>query len=83
MTKPEVVTVHQAKTHLSKLLVRAEAGEEIVIARGKKPIARLVPNQPEAPLPLRQPGRWKGLVHADADAFAPMTDEELREWGLL
>jgi prevent-host-death family protein len=83
MTKSSVVTVHEAKTHLSKLLVRAEAGEEIVIARGKKPVARLVPMEPTTPLEPRQPGRWKGLIHAEPEAFAPMTDDELREWGLI
>ena len=38
-----IVTVHQAKTQLSKLLARVEAGEEIIIARGKEPVARLSP----------------------------------------
>ncbi|HEY5205922.1 MAG TPA: type II toxin-antitoxin system prevent-host-death family antitoxin, partial [Roseiarcus sp.] len=46
-----IVTVHAAKTNLSKLLARVEAGEEIVIARGRKPIARLTPiNAPPAKL---------------------------------
>jgi prevent-host-death family protein len=81
MTKHEVVTVHHAKTHLSKLLVRAEAGEEIVIARGKKPVARLVPILPEAPLQPRKPGRWKGLIHISDEFFDPLPDEELRAWG--
>ena len=40
------VTIHAAKTHLSQLLARVEAGEEIVIARGKEPIAKLVPFRP-------------------------------------
>jgi antitoxin (DNA-binding transcriptional repressor) of toxin-antitoxin stability system len=59
------------------------AGEEIVIARGKKPIAKLVPTEPAPQLEPRRPGRLKGLIHAEPDAFAPMTDDELREWGLL
>ena len=42
-----VVNVHQAKTQLSRLLARVEAGEEIVIARRGNPVARLVPCQPE------------------------------------
>jgi len=49
------ITVHDAKTHLSALLRRVEAGEEIVIARGKEkePVARLVPLEPEVrPRPL-------------------------------
>ena len=51
------VNVHQAKTHLSRLLVRVEAGEEIVIARNGKPVARLVGcgSVPEAP--IRRAGR--------------------------
>jgi prevent-host-death family protein len=40
------VTIHQAKTELSKLIARAEAGEEIVIARGKEPVVRLAPVKP-------------------------------------
>jgi prevent-host-death family protein len=42
----EVVTIHTAKTTLSQLLLRVEAGEEIVLARGKEPIAKLVPFKP-------------------------------------
>jgi len=42
----ETVTIHTAKTTLSQLLARVEAGEEIVLARGKHPIAKLVPFQP-------------------------------------
>lgn len=54
----EQVNVYDAKTHLSKLLERVEAGEEIVIARNGRPIAKLVPTQRErAP---RVPGAWKG-----------------------
>jgi len=45
----EVVNVHAAKTHLSRLLERAEAGEEIVIGRAGKPIAKLVPYRPDRP----------------------------------
>lgn len=45
----EIVNVHAAKTHLSRLLERAEAGEEIVIGRAGKPIAKLVPYRPERP----------------------------------
>ena len=39
-------TIHQAKTNLSKLVARVEAGEEIVIARGKTPVAKMVPLTP-------------------------------------
>jgi prevent-host-death family protein len=53
------VTIHQAKTHFSKLVARAEAGEEIVVRRGSKPVAKLVPLEP--PRPLRF-GALKGQI---------------------
>jgi prevent-host-death family protein len=80
----KMVNVHEAKTQLSRLLLRVEAGEEVIIARGGKPIARLVPLEIAPALPKRQPGRLKGLIPPIPDSFFdPMTDEELREWGLL
>lgn len=77
-----MVNVHEAKTQLSRLLLRVEAGEEVIIARGGKPVARLVPLAP-AQVPKRIPGRLKGKIHVPDSFFDPMTDEELREWGLL
>jgi prevent-host-death family protein len=73
-------TVHQAKTHLSRLLKEAEAGKEVIVLRGKKPVARIVPIQPSAPK-QRVPGGFEGLVQADDSAFDPLTDEELVECG--
>ena len=61
----KAVSVHDAKTHLSKLLVRVTAGETIVIARGGRPVARLVPI--EAPRRPRRPGNDDVRVHADFD----------------
>ena len=78
------VTIHAAKTNLSKLLARVEAGEEILIVRGqsKEPVARLVPPRRERKTP--RAGWLKGQMEVpDDSAFAPMTDDELREWGLL
>ena len=72
------VTVHAAKTHLSKLLARVEAGEEIVIARGKTPIARLTPIR--SPPALRRFGAMKGIVSVGPEFFEPMTEAELKEW---
>jgi prevent-host-death family protein len=72
------VTVHAAKTNLSKLLARVEAGEEIVIARGRTPIARLTPIH--APEPKRQFGAFKGVVTVGPEFFEPMTVAELAEW---
>lgn len=70
------VNVHEAKTHLSRLLERAHAGEEIILAKAGKPYARLLPLQIEKP--RRQPGRLKGAI---TDAFfEPLPEQELRAW---
>lgn len=74
-------TVHQAKTHLSRLLKEAEAGKEVVVMRGKKPVAKIVPIGETAAPKRRIPGGFEGLVHADDSAFDPLTDEELVEYG--
>jgi prevent-host-death family protein len=73
-------TVHQAKTNLSKLLRKAARGEEVVIARGKKPVAKLVAL--EKPPKKRVPGRLKGKIRIHPSFFDPMTAEDLAEWGL-
>jgi prevent-host-death family protein len=67
-TPAEIVNVHAAKTNLSRLLERAEAGEEIVIGRAGKPIAKLVAYV--TPRPNRVFGRLKGqiVIHGDFDA---------------
>lgn len=69
------VNVHQAKTHLSRLLEQVAAGEEVVIAKAGKPVARLVPvDRPEP----RVPGIARGRV---TDAFfEPLPEEELAAW---
>ena len=73
-------TVHQAKTHFSRLLKEAEEGKEVIVTRGKKPVAKLVPL--EEPKPLRRtPGGFEHLVHADDSVFDPLTDEQLVEYG--
>ena len=64
------VNVHAAKTHLSRLLEEVLLGEEVVIARGGKPVARLVPVQ-EAPA-QRIPGTARGLVRMADDFDAPL-----------
>jgi prevent-host-death family protein len=58
------VGVHEAKTHLSRLLRRVAAGEEIVIARGGRPVARLVPVDRRVE---RHLGRDRGLIHIAPD----------------
>ncbi len=69
------VGVHEAKTHFSKLLRRVAAGEEIVIAKRGKPIARLVPIEAEGERIL---GRDRGLFDVPEDFDAPLPDEVLR-----
>jgi prevent-host-death family protein len=68
------VNVHEAKTHLSRLLVRVAGGEEIIIARAGKPVARLVPIEPR---PQRVIGRDDGLFEVPEDFDAPLPDEVL------
>jgi len=72
-------TVHQAKTNLSRLIKEAEKGKDVVITRGKKPVAKLVPIGNTAK--KRIPDMFKGQLWSAPDAFDPLTDEELRDWG--
>lgn len=73
-----IVNVHDAKTHFSRLLDKAHAGEEIVLAKAGKPYARLVPL--EAPKPERRPGRLKDWGPLGEAFFEPLPDDELRRW---
>jgi prevent-host-death family protein len=74
----EIVTVHTAKSTLSQLLARVEAGEEIILARGRKPIARLVPFQ--AKVAKRKFGALAGVVSVGAEFFEPLSEQELAGW---
>lgn len=78
------VTTHEAKTHLSRLIARVRAGEEVVIYRGELPTARLVPYDRQGFRPARPAFGTvtSGPVVLADDAFAPLTDEELALWGL-
>ncbi len=80
MTTPAtiIVNVHEAKTQLSRLLALAEAGEEVVIARGGKPVARLV--SVERPPPVRRFGAMRGLVTVDDSFFEPLPEAESALW---
>ncbi len=69
---PTTVGVHEAKTHLSRLLRRVSAGEEIVIARGGEPIARLIPVGPPSQRVL---GKDKGRFEVPDDFDAPLPQE--------
>ena len=71
----EQVNIHQAKTQLSRLVERAEAGEEIIIARSGKPIAKLVPIGPTEE--RRVLGRMKGQFRVPDDFDAPLPREVL------
>jgi prevent-host-death family protein len=66
----KIVNVHEAKTHLSRLLDRAHAGEEIVIAKSGKPYARLVPLAGRQP--KREPGTLASLVAIGDRFFDPL-----------
>jgi prevent-host-death family protein len=68
------VNVHEAKTNLSRLLDEVDAGEEVVIARAGKPVAKLVPLRGKRP---RVPGRLKGKIRIAADFDAPLPDDVL------
>lgn len=72
-----MVNVHEAKTHLSRLLDRAHAGEEIVLAKAGKPYARLVPLAKATT--ARQPGGLAGVIE-DGFFFDPLPEDELRGW---
>jgi prevent-host-death family protein len=70
-----IVNVHEAKTHFSRLLERAHAGEEIVLAKAGKPYARLVPLEDAQP---RIPGLAEGRL--DDTFFDPLPENELKAW---
>lgn len=71
------VNIHEAKTHLSQLLALVEAGEEVVIARSGKPVARLCP----VPSTDRRVfGRDRGLYEVPEDFDDPLPEEVLREF---
>jgi prevent-host-death family protein len=75
MDKP--VNIHEAKTHLSRLIERVEAGEEITLARAGRPVARIVPiGRSREP---RRPGIWKGKVSFSPDWDSPEVNAEIAD----
>ena len=76
------VTIHQAKTHLSRLLQQVERGEEVVVCRGKLPVAKIVPSGPSRVTRPKVGKATSQRFNIPADAFAPLVDEELKQWGL-
>ncbi len=77
------VSTHQAKTHLSQLLAAVEKGDEIVISRRNRPVAKLVPYTTRNSRKRPKVGKMTGKRFPIPDsAFAPLTKEELLVWGL-
>ena len=76
------VNIHEAKTHFSELIAAVERGEDIVIARRGKPVAKLGPGIPAETSPTRQRvfGQWAGKIRVDPSFYEPMSEEELAEW---
>jgi len=72
------VSVHAAKTNLSKLIAQAEAGEEVIIMRGSEPVVRLVPVAQKAP--QRVFGALAGKVYVTEEFFQPLPEHELAAW---
>ena len=71
------LNLYDAKTQLSSLVEMAAAGEEIIIAKNGKPMAKLVPVRERV---KRKPGRLKGKIWLSKDFDAPMTEQELAAW---
>jgi prevent-host-death family protein len=71
----ETVSLYEAKTQLSRLVDRAAAGEEIVIAKAGKPVARLVPFEPRRE--PRRPGLMKGQIWIADDFDEPLPEESM------
>lgn len=72
------ITIHKAKTNLSRLIERACRGEEVIIARGSEPMVRLVPVTSKHG--KRQPGALRGKLEIPASFFEPLPDDELQQW---
>ncbi len=70
------VNIHHAKTHLSRLIEQALAGEEVVIARAGKPVVKLTPIERKKPIL----GSARGTIEFKEGWDDPMTEEELAEW---
>jgi len=73
-----VVNVHEAKTHLSRLIARVAAGEEIIIARSNRPVAKLVPV--ERPATARVPGTDRDVLWYADDVHDPLPDDVTAEF---
>jgi prevent-host-death family protein len=74
----KTINIHAAKTQLSRLIAEVEAGEDIVLARGGKPVARLV-RIGDAPA-VRRFGAMRGRARVDDAFFEPLPEAELAAW---
>jgi len=74
----ETINTHEAKTHLSRLLDRVAKGEEFIIAKAGKPVARLIGFRSEGG--VRVGGQWKGLVRIAPSFDEPLPDEVERSF---
>ncbi len=74
----KTVTIHEAKTNLSRLIEKACKGEEIIIARRSQPVVRLVPIIDANG--NRKPGALKGKLHVGSEFFEPLPEDELARW---
>jgi prevent-host-death family protein len=70
------VNIHEAKTHFSRLIERAQAGEEVIVARAGRDVARIVPIRTEVD---RRPGAFKGRIHGDFTG--PSGTDHENDWG--
>ncbi|MBI3492043.1 MAG: type II toxin-antitoxin system Phd/YefM family antitoxin [Acidobacteria bacterium] len=77
MKRPKIVNVHEAKTHLSRLLARVAAGDEVIIAKSGRPVARLLPFAPPGKRVL---GMDAGRGYIAPDFDAPLPDDILDDF---
>ena len=78
----KTATIHQTKTHLSRLLKEIQRGETVVILNGSTPVARLTAIDSPATRRPKVGTRTSPPVRYAADAFQPLTDDQLKDWGL-
>lgn len=75
----QIINIHEAKTHFSKLIDAAIHGEQIVIAKAGKPIIKLMPIKARK-IPLRKPGSLRGKIHMADDFDAPLPKDLLESF---
>jgi prevent-host-death family protein len=77
------ITTHEAKTHLSRLLKKVNDGEEVIIKKGDQPVARILPYRGGDVSKRPKVGKvTTDPIELSDDAFSPLTEEEMKEWGI-